>query len=382
VSGSRALLATVLAVVGACAESERSLTTPDTQDVDTADTLDPDTRDPDSNDTRDPDSNDTRDLDSNDTLDLDSNDTLDPDSNDTLDPDTSNPPTLRGPCPRASRLGGFQVTAELDYAYVEGSVSDGVVPVTVLEVVPDSELGDCRLLAKRNPFCDPPCESGETCDFDGACIAYPAPLDLGVVTVQGLLAPVSMTALEPGMSYFETRLPNPPWAAGAALSLSSSGGASEPLALHALAIPTLVPLGPWEVASDGADPADLDVRWEPPPTPSPSLEVVLTLLIDQHGNAPRSLECRFADTGHGQVPRALLTALVASGVSGYPSGRLVRRSADSQVVQRPVAGCIDLLATSPRSVPVSVSGHIPCRKDADCPVDLTCDRPTETCVPR
>lgn len=373
-----AFVAWVLAL-GACGGREREVDASDTAERDVApnDTSESDTPE---SDTRE---SDTRESD---TSESDTSESDTPES-DTLEPD----PVLRGPCPRGARLGGFQITAELDYAYVEGSVSDGVVPVTVLDVVPGSELGDCRLLAKRNPFCDPPCNAGETCDFDGACIAYPAPLDLGVVTVQGLLAPVEMTALEPGLSYFDTQLPNPPWAAAARISLASSGGDAEPLSLHAEAPPTLIPLGTWEVAAQGAEPADppapndptdLEVRWEPPPAPSTSLEVVLTMLIDQHGNAPRSLECRFADTGHGLVPRALIDTLVASGVSGFPSGRLVRRSADSQPISRPVAGCVDLLATSPRSVPVSVLGHIPCRKDADCPPTMSCDRPTETCVPR
>ena len=78
---------------------------------------------------------------------------------------------LAGECPLASRYGNFEVDVYEDYSLVSGSVADGVNPVTVLELL--DEEGDCKLLRRNNPFCDPPCGAGDVCDFDGSCIPFP-----------------------------------------------------------------------------------------------------------------------------------------------------------------------------------------------------------------
>jgi hypothetical protein len=41
--------------------------------------------------------------------------------------------------------------------------------------------------------------------------------------------------------------------------------------------------------------------------------------------------------------------------------------------------CVDFAVTSVRPVPVSVDGHVPCARDADCPVPQTCDLPIQQC---
>src|SRR5436190_4410364 len=87
---------------------------------------------------------------------------------------------LAGECAMADDYGGFAVIADGKDGWVEGKVADGVVPVSVLETIADD--GDCQLLRRNNPFCDPGCAAGETCNFDGECVPYPADQDLGTVT--------------------------------------------------------------------------------------------------------------------------------------------------------------------------------------------------------
>jgi hypothetical protein len=70
---------------------------------------------------------------------------------------------LAGACPLDTKLGpGFTVSIldEQQYSTVNGYVLDGVIPVTVLELV--QEEGNCRLLRRNNPFCDPVCGPSET----------------------------------------------------------------------------------------------------------------------------------------------------------------------------------------------------------------------------
>ena len=76
-------------------------------------------------------------------------------------------------------MAGFEQT----YSAFSGSVADAVVPLNVLEQV--GEDGDCTLLRRNNPFCDPGCAAGETCDFDGNCLPFPVNRDVGVTLVAG-----------------------------------------------------------------------------------------------------------------------------------------------------------------------------------------------------
>ena len=89
--------------------------------------------------------------------------------------DATTAPDLAGPCPLASRHGGLEVVDDGEYGWIDGTVEDGVLPVSVLEVV--ATEGDCRLYKKTNPFCDPPCDPGEAC---GAYLSLDLPATLTV----------------------------------------------------------------------------------------------------------------------------------------------------------------------------------------------------------
>jgi len=288
------------------------------------------------------------------------------------DTDTSTGPALGGPCALADRVGGFAVVDDGEYGYISGEVADAVLPVAVLAVVTTS--GECTLYRKENPFCEPPCGPGDTCDYDGACIPYPIPQDLGDVTVSGLEGGnVDMNPLGDPPIYYATEIPYPPWQPGAAITIKSTGGVRTPLDMTGVGPQTFsVTDTAWTIQRG----QPLTAHWAAPSGPVDT-RVELQLLIDQHGNAPASVKCDFDDDGEAEVPVAIINALLDSGVSGFPSGRLTRQTFDSMAIG---AFCADFAVRAPRNVKITVSGHTPCLHDNQCPSGQTCDEAIETCV--
>ena len=78
-----------------------------------------------------------------------------------------------------------------------GQEAARIVPARTQALEPVGEGGGCVMLRRNNPFCDPPCQPGTTCDFDGACIPYPSNHDVGLVDITGLVEPVDSMAGEP-----------------------------------------------------------------------------------------------------------------------------------------------------------------------------------------
>lgn len=279
-------------------------------------------------------------------------------------PDPASVP-LGGACPAETRFGGFEISAAEGYSTVGGSVADGVVPTSVpTEVATD---GECRLLRRENPFCDPGCDAGEACDLDGTCVPYPENQDVGEVSVAGLAVDLRMTATPPSSTYFDTSVPHPVYEPDATIELVAGD-----LTLHGV--------GPEELVSDTLDwtvgEGSLAVSWDPPVGIGRST-VELRLTVDQHGATPLSVVCDFADDGAGEVPEALIDALLDAGVTGWPNGMLTRRTADQAAYG---AGCVELLVTRPVLATVTVSGHTPCDSFDDCPPGQFCDLVLETCL--
>jgi hypothetical protein len=283
------------------------------------------------------------------------------------DPDTV---SLDGACSDDVHYGAFLVDSNEDYAYVSGSAANAVVPISVLTNV--LTTGDCTIWRRENPFCDPSCDPGYTCDFDGTCVPYPEAQDLGTVTIDGLLKPVSMDPVTPGYTYFDTSLPNPPWTPGSVLELHTGGGSFQPVTLYGVAPEDLVATSMDWTLTEGQS---FTVTWDPA-SAGARTEVVLSLSIDQHGVTPSSISCVFADDGTGELPSDVLQSLMDLGVSGFPAGTLTRRTADSDALG---SGCIDLQATSSRLAYVTIEGYTPCTRDEDCPDGETCNEEMERC---
>lgn len=278
---------------------------------------------------------------------------------------------MDGVCDLAEDYGGFVVEAYEEYSIVSGSIADGVVPITVLELIGSD--GDCEVKRRNNPFCDPSCESGDTCDFDGNCITYPSNQDLGVVTVLGLPENVEMEAVVPGNTYFNTSLPHPAFSGGELIELQMPGGEYGPVTLYGVGVEELSAFDKeWRVESGN----DLIVTWDAPTGEIVRSEVTLRINIDQHGTSPSSVYCTFEDDGEGTVPSSVVQQLVEVGVSGFPSGLLVRRTADKAAAGD---GCTDLEISSRRDVSVDVIGYTPCISDNDCPDGQTCNVEMQIC---
>lgn len=292
---------------------------------------------------------------------------------DSTAPEVLDPATvaLAGTCPMETDQGGISLLVGTDETSIDGAVADGVVPTAVLEELLSD--GDCKVLRRNNPYCDPACDPGTTCDFDGTCVEYPANQDLGTVSVSGLSKAVSMEAVFPGNTYYDTSLPHPACTAPDVLTLSMPGGTYGPAELHALCPE------PYDVTGNlwVIDPsADLVVSWPVPTTSVVRTEMALSLSIDQHGVSPSVLRCVFADDGEGTVSAAALAELVSVGVTGFPTGTLTRRTVDSAPAG---AGCMEFTAEATRTVEVDVVGYTPCVSDEDCPDGQTCDLAFQVC---
>jgi hypothetical protein len=276
------------------------------------------------------------------------------------------------PCPLGTRVGAFEVGHYEFYAAVTGTVKDGIIPLEVLQPVLDE--GDCRLLRKENPFCDPPCGGGEVCDHSGECLPHPKNVPVGEVSVTGLVE--DPLVLEPNFAnyYQQSAVPFPLFEPGAAIALSAEGeGQVPPLVFHGVGVPDLtLPEGVVTMVKG----EDLAVQWDPAPGDGP-WRIAFSLNVDQHGNSPVTLVCDTDDDGSHVVPAALVTEMLDFGVSGFATMDVVRRTVDAKPVPK---GCVELLVVSTAPGQLSVSGHTPCNFDAQCPEGQVCQVEINTCV--
>jgi hypothetical protein len=276
---------------------------------------------------------------------------------------------LAGACPLDVHVGGFLAGYETSYSAFSGSVADGVVPLNVLEQV--SEDGNCTLWRRNNPFCDPGCNAGETCDFDGNCLPYPANHDVGVVTVTGLAKPVELEPVPPTYSYFDTMLPQPGFEPGALITLQTTGGDYSPMLLHGMGVQMVVPTED-ELYLDGSVP--LDVEWTPGDAHA---TLRLQIAVDQHGITPLAMICSApADAGTLTISGELITEFLANGISGFPSADFYFETIDSVDIE---PGCVDFVVRSHDQLLVRVAGHTPCNVTAECPKGEICDVMNQTC---
>ncbi len=268
----------------------------------------------------------------------------------------------RGACDLGQRVGAFRLTLGTAETAVSDEVADDVIPASVPKLA--SAVGDCRLLKSENPFCDPPCTLGSTCDYSGECIPEPARQNVGVVELTGLVQPVAMELAEGSFLYFDTLLPHPGFEPGVPITLRASGGDLPGFELYgegvrALAVTSAVP-----TIRAGEE---VMVTWE---TGAGSSTVQLLLNIDQHGNSPVTLECEGPDVGSFALPGELLGELVDAGVSGFPSLRVIRRTVDHTTFAALDPGCVQFEVSSTvfsRSRPQRSKGMYPARKTTTAP---------------
>jgi len=282
---------------------------------------------------------------------------------DTVDEPVELPPLVYAPCASDEHIGGFTLTLDDEYTGFNGQVSDGIVPSNIPETV--AEVGSCRLLQKHNLFCETPCVPGETCGFEGVCIAYPESRDVGLVTVTGLLEPLSIEVTWGNHYTNPGTMVHPGFETGADIGLSAAGADLEPFQLRGYGVPPLTVTSP--SVSISAD-AATELTWTAP-TAASSAQVHLELNVNNHGSTSAWIACDVEDSGSFILPAALISELYAIGVSGFPSLSVTRRSVDSAALD---LGCVDLVVSSARSVAVELDGVTSCTQNHQCPQGQSC----------
>ncbi len=262
-------------------------------------------------------------------------------------------------------MGAFEIALKETFTTLQGKITTAVNPVAVSTVEETSGL--CQLLRPPSLFCDPACDSGETCAPSNQCVAVATGISVGDVLIDGLGTEVRMEGPEfPFFYLFVGDLPHPPFAESDEIILRTLGVASiPPFALRAVGIATLT-VAATSVALEQGQPIALS--WQAPGDPSAS-EIGIELNIAQHGGTAGRIACEVPDTGSFTLPVTLTNALLASGFSGFPSIAITRHSSDSQEVG---PGCVELVVQSQVTLPVEIDGLISCSNPDDCPDGQTC----------
>lgn len=280
---------------------------------------------------------------------------------------------LHGACEVEQRVGGFVLMIDQPGARssLDGVVKNGADPAGIPELL--SEAGDCRLQRRRHLSCDPICPSGQTCGVDETCVPMPRGQSLETVLVAGLTGGSSrLEPVQPGFKYFDTTLPHPPCAPGDVVRLRTTEGFVGPAELYGLGVEPLVLTTPtWLLERDTA----LTITWEPG-TADARVGITAELSVDQHGATPVRLVCDPPDSGELVVEATVVNAILDAGVSGFPNGRIARRTLDSV---RGDFGCVDFVVSSPVTPAVRVAGFTPCTTQDDCPSGLVCNTTLNQC---
>ena len=137
--------------------------------------------------------------------------------------------------------------------------------------------------------------------------------------------------------------PYPPFAPGAAVRLQAAGATIPAFTLDSAGIEPLAFAGSDLTMTNGQAFA---FTWTPPATAG-GARIFVKAEIGHHGGVAAAIECDLPDTGSGEIPAALVSALIAEGVHGFPTLSLTRRTIVSDDRRRAAA------STSPSRRPSS-----------------------------
>lgn len=245
-------------------------------------------------------------------------------------------------CDASKRVGKFQVGLKKYGSEFSGKVYDSVdfsgVPTL------KQEEGECQILQRKPLFCDPACESGLRCNDQGACVAMPAPVDVGSVSVTGLSKPVALEA-DAGLNYTFLDFDEAAFEPGSEIELVATGAVGYEVSLQGAGVePLELETTDWTLVMD----APLEAHWT---AGSGEAEILISLNVDQHGSTPATLVCRVADTGSYTISAKMVKNLLLYGVNGAPTAYVYRRTVDSAAVE---GGCLEFEVYSQVNLKVSV----------------------------
>jgi hypothetical protein len=282
-------------------------------------------------------------------------------------------------CSLETRVGGFAVKlveapGTPPITAIEGGVRNGVLPSEVWQQK-GSAAGSCKLLVGPMLVCTTPCTSPQICAGQNRCIDSPTHQDAGTVTITGVGASsLTLNPLNPDRDIFaySTSLgdPYPPFTPGAVVGLRTAGATIPAFSLEAAGIEPLVFEGANLTMRTGEA---LPFTWTAPAAAGVS-RILVEAEIGHHGGVAAQVNCDFPDTGSGEIPAALVSALIGEGVHGFPTLTLTRRTASSTNI---AVGCVDLAvaAVVSRSIavcPTPSSCIVSCTVSEECPTPMTC----------
>lgn len=282
---------------------------------------------------------------------------------------------LNGVCAPNTRTGevlvGHQTTPGVSEGTFTANLKSGVEPYagTTLHM----EEGPCQIRQRILPFCDPACNlATEVCNLESVCIPAIINLPAGTMTVTGLREAVVLEPIPVENYYQANGLPNPPFDVGAHIRLSTTGDQIEPFELRAIGIAPMVISTEFPVMDWGQP---LVIEWEPGGLDG--VTISLNVIVDQHAlGAKYSLLCEVEDIGSYTIPATLVDEFHNGGLSGFPSVKLERRTADHVEI---APGCIELRVNSVGDQELTVVGYTPCNAATPCPPPLMCNLITESC---
>jgi hypothetical protein len=222
----------------------------------------------------------------------------------------------------------------------------------------DSEQAGCQLLVPDLPFCSESC-SPDVCTADDECTSYPAPLNVGKLTVNGLGAPLMLAPATSMVVYQSPSLAYPPCPEGMTVDVSAAG-----FALEAECIAPLTLTGPDPIPVKAG--ASVHVSWQPS-TEAGSARIRIGLDVSHHGGKKGQIDCDVPDTGTFDIPEPLVTKLVGLGLAGYPTIAINRVSLGVDADNPEVSLVLSSAVT--RAVD---TGVISCQDDVECPDGQTC----------
>lgn len=289
----------------------------------------------------------------------------------------------------AEPVGSFRITlhpevtqsatesASAAYTQVIGSVRPEVLPARTPFAMTASD-GDCELWEPEVPFCDPACSGADICLPSGECYAAPSALDVGEVTLSGVLTEegedtFTMTALPPGNAYqpMGFSVAYPPFAVGDTVELRAAGGELEAFSAQTVGIE------PLELRT--TEPADfvsgqpLTIEWVAGGAGS---KILVDVDISHHGGARGEVRCSTEDDGSLEIPAGLVTALIDLGAAGYPVARVSREATRYAETS---AGPVQLTTDSVELLDLRIPGVDSCVEFADCPSGYTTCNTAKLC---
>jgi hypothetical protein len=255
------------------------------------------------------------------------------------------------------------------YTSVLGKAFDGPSPDGVIweEAV---RSGNCRLLTPRVPFCNNPCDANTICVEDDKCQAYPSAIDMGTVTVTGLLTRTgdSSFSMDPvNFNYQPTGgviITYPPFSEGDEVNVIATGASGVPaFTISARGIAPLKLLNDSIVLEEGKP---VQLKWTPPAqTGNTTIHVMVD--VSHHGGTKGKIECECEDSGSLEISDRLIDGLLALGVSGFPKLEITRKAEGSTD-----PATVDLVLESKVTKELHIPGLISCNCDEDCPDGQTC----------